>query len=1153
MVEKMNSNIDLLVLATFLLVNLWIGLRYRSSNGSSFREYAIGDKSFSTAILSVAIIATWVSGSVMVLHLEETYRQGLYHAIPMILGIAASLLFVGHVVGPRMGKFLNNVSLPDALGSIYGKPVQFIAGISGILQSVCYTVIQFKVIGTMLSTFFGYDGPELMIAAVTLLTLYSVYGGIKAITFTDVVQFLAFGTVFPVLALTIWYQLKDPTQVAKALSTHPNFNIAHVLGSRSDLWNVLPALCYFASHGFAPQVFQRMVMARNVTQVQHAVTYASLLNIGIVLYATWIALLIVVDQPSLTFSDIVHHIVNQYTYPGFKGLLGVGILALSMSTADSMLNTTAVLITNDFLEPLFGKKVLTVRVAQYSTLLVGALALLLAMYTTQQGVFNVTLLAASLYNPIVVAPMLLAIFGFHTSRRVTMVSMGAGVITVLGFLFYYSSIASFLPGMWVNLAMMIGGHYLLGEPGGWGYNPTLSRDGATLLRKRDWQAWWKTVRGINLQHCFEKDLPEQEYLYVLFGVYIFTTGCVSLHLLPPQVASSHLSYAVAQYIIPLVGSVFMAFSIWPSFFKRKEILAWIWPVSIFFTLFLLGGSMVITGGFKTSQMLIFTLNFVMASLLLQGLTAVIMTIGGLMLASIVLRNYTEQSVLPDNAEEFYLQVALGLIVSGSFIITLFKYKQTYHSLVRRTTLLDEERKSMRKALSKALQHEQRFFTEMMASGNEVLSAFTEKIEFFKEQAGRETLFSQMPTTQKALDNIQESLKNTVEYLNNIIYKVRDHLRLEAHEINLSQLVSQALKVAKSLFPNTSCVVLVSNQLPKQTIQCDPKRIKQLLVNGLLYAKNHSPDKKPIILEIKPTKLGYSMKSVQDHTKEVQALCITIALEDDTLTTQPIYEGSINNNLSHATEESKLVENIRIINAHYGASYVKESPNRPSQVYVIPQQLREVRPQMMDIPEMEVGNTPKALREVRPEELALLNRIHSETRLDLSLAQKAILTIKRYHANVIRKTGEPFYLHPIAAADILLSYSKDPEAILAALLHDTIEDTPLTLAEVNVMFGPKVAAIVNKVTHLDGAFQRVKMSSEEDARQLLEEEDPRVLYVKLADRTHNMRTIHGHPSVAKRKAIALETQNFFVPIARKLGLNTVAEELKVLVNSVLQAA
>lgn len=124
--------IDILILVTFLLLNIVVGFRYRGKN-QSFKEYAVGDKNFSTATLTATIVATWMSGSIFFLEIEQTYSRGLYFIIAAIMGGIVGMLLVGRVIGPRMGKFMHNVSLPETLGKLYGKHVQFIAGISCVV------------------------------------------------------------------------------------------------------------------------------------------------------------------------------------------------------------------------------------------------------------------------------------------------------------------------------------------------------------------------------------------------------------------------------------------------------------------------------------------------------------------------------------------------------------------------------------------------------------------------------------------------------------------------------------------------------------------------------------------------------------------------------------------------------------------------------------------------------------------------------------------------------------------------------------------------------------------------------------------------------------------------------------------------------------
>ena len=231
--------------------------------------------------------------------------------------------------------------------------------------------------------------------------------------------------------------------------------------------------------------------------------------------------------------------------------------------------------------------------------------------------------------------------------------------------------------------------------------------------------------------------------------------------------------------------------------------------------------------------------------------------------------------------------------------------------------------------------------------------------------------------------------------------------------------------------------------------------------------------------------------------------------------------------------------------------------RPShQLYVIPVKLREVRPQDMDLPEMELGAKLTRADDTYPgaqeQEAAFVKAVQERTQADLKLIGDAVELIKEYHGPVRRNSGEPFYLHPLAVAHIVLDYHQDEATVLGALLHDTVEDTSLTPDQIAIRFNEEVRKIVNGVTHLDSnkdTFYKVKLSPHENIRMLLEVDDQRVLYVKLADRLHNMRTIQYKPYVSQRRT-SEETLLFFVPLAEHLGLKEAAGELKELCFEVL---
>jgi len=150
-----------------------------------------------------------------------------------------------------------------------------------------------------------------------------------------------------------------------------------------------------------------------------------------------------------------------------------------------------------------------------------------------------------------------------------------------------------------------------------------------------------------------------------------------------------------------------------------------------------------------------------------------------------------------------------------------------------------------------------------------------------------------------------------------------------------------------------------------------------------------------------------------------------------------------------------------------------------------------------------------------------------------------------HDGQTRKTGEPYILHPVAVASILASMRMDYGSVAAAILHDTIEDTPLTKQEIESRFNKEIADLVDGVTKLDKMKFRTRLEADaESFRKLLlaMSRDLRVIFIKLADRLHNMRTL-GSMNADSRRRIARETLDIYAPIADRLGMNSIKSELQ----------
>lgn len=170
----------------------------------------------------------------------------------------------------------------------------------------------------------------------------------------------------------------------------------------------------------------------------------------------------------------------------------------------------------------------------------------------------------------------------------------------------------------------------------------------------------------------------------------------------------------------------------------------------------------------------------------------------------------------------------------------------------------------------------------------------------------------------------------------------------------------------------------------------------------------------------------------------------------------------------------------------------------------------------------------------------------DPKADEALINRAYVYAMKQHGNQKRASGDPYFSHPIEVAGILTDLKLDTATIVTALLHDTIEDTGSTIDELTTLFGPEVAGLVDGVTKLT----RIELTSErskqaENFRKFLlaMSNDIRVLLVKLADRLHNMRTLHFISSAEKRQRIALETMEIYAPLAGRMGIQEVREELE----------
>jgi len=181
--------------------------------------------------------------------------------------------------------------------------------------------------------------------------------------------------------------------------------------------------------------------------------------------------------------------------------------------------------------------------------------------------------------------------------------------------------------------------------------------------------------------------------------------------------------------------------------------------------------------------------------------------------------------------------------------------------------------------------------------------------------------------------------------------------------------------------------------------------------------------------------------------------------------------------------------------------------------------------------------------------ALVDKVRSyDPKADVALIESAYRLAAEAHREQKRDNGDPYITHPLAVAEILAGYRLDVGSIATALLHDTIEDTGVTLRELEGRFGAEIAGLVDgvtKLTRLELQSDRTKQAENFRKLVLAMSKDIRVLLVKLADRLHNMRTLHFVVQPERRERIAHETMDIYAPLAERIGMDAIKTELQTL--------
>ena len=678
----MQLNLDSAIFVGFLVLTLVLGLA--SSRGiTTIKEYAVGDRNFSTATIAATIVATWITGEVFFTTVSETYTNGMYFILAAT-GDVVGLLVIGIFLAPRMSEFLGKLSIAEAMGDLFGKRIRIITALAGCIGTIGIIAVQLKVSGLLFEYCFNLPSAYGVIIGGVIITLYSALGGIKSVTLTDVIQFFTFGTIIPSIAFFILGTLDNGSAIMNTLSNNPLFDYRQVFDfSLPKSQYFLFLFLFFASVlGVNPAIFQRISMSKNTEQVSKSFIIAAISYTLIIVAVIWIGILLLSVKPDIAPQNLVKHILFDYSFTGLKGLTLVGIMAMVMSTADSYINTTSILFVHDFCKPL-GIKIMNeeLKSSRIVSFTVGVLSLCLSL--SSENLLNLIIATNVLYLPLVIAPFLLATLGFRSSAKSVLISMGAGFCCLIaGIILAIDILQSAVLGMLANSIFLIGSHYILKQPGGWvGIKNIESLKQIRQQRKIRQQKFISSILNLNLKTLFQKNSPNTEASYVYFGLFCIISLYSNMYTIPKEVKIYYVT--LINFISPSVlfsATSLLSYPLWPSTWKEKTLISIVWNFVAFYVLICIGFLFVIISKFAPLQVMILILNLILIAITVRWQWALIMMLTGFFIITQFLKFYLEYNALQENALSLQLKVIYLLLLLSSILIAFLKPKQEYQEL-----------------------------------------------------------------------------------------------------------------------------------------------------------------------------------------------------------------------------------------------------------------------------------------------------------------------------------------------------------------------------------------------------------------------------------------------------------------------------------------
>jgi SSS family solute:Na+ symporter len=425
--------IDQIIVLAYLIIVLVIGLK-ASKNITSLEDYAIGKRNFSNSVLAAGIAATMIAASGTSGLTGKIYTIGLISVLSY-LGVVASRLFTAFIIAPRMNQYLGLISTGDIFEKLYGKETKILIGFLTLIEGFLHAAAQILATYQACQLFFGVSKEAAAITTTLVIITYCFKGGIRSVTATDVFQFIIVIVAIPIVATVCINQLGGVGEFVRLLNQKKLLLDSVINGDQIKHLTIFISLAITCSF---PLVNQRMLLAKNVAQIKKTFFINSVITLFFYIALGVVGLSAALLLPNIDPNFALPALINETLPPAIRGLVIAGLLAIFMSSSDSDMNIAAIALTQDFLKPIFGKKI-TDKTAliftRISFVLTGILALLVSLYYS--NALDILFLMMTISNSIYFPGIFFGIIGLTPTKRGFWFGASAGATTIAIMCFWF--------------------------------------------------------------------------------------------------------------------------------------------------------------------------------------------------------------------------------------------------------------------------------------------------------------------------------------------------------------------------------------------------------------------------------------------------------------------------------------------------------------------------------------------------------------------------------------------------------------------------------------------------------------------------------------------------------------------------------------------